>query len=263
MMLVVRNSYIIIILFLTSCDFTPRLHKDILIAQKYTKSHHYQKAIVQYENICKKNPSSLIKVKVYYQLGELYSIQMAKYEKALNYYSLIKKESKDPLWLVKAEEKMGEINFNYVRKYDASIINYKKLIGFVPRLKNYDFYYFRLGMALFKNQQLTEALGVFREIQVDKKSTFSAKAYYYAGMLYYQKKEWIKAVRYWKKYISKENRRDNIIQAKFLIANAYETMEELKKAYNLYYSILGEYPNTSVVQNRLNSVYARRIARKR
>ena len=47
------------------------------------------------------------------------------------------------------------------------------------------------------------------------------------------------------------------------MANAYETMEELKKAYNLYYSILGEYPNTEVIQNRLKAIYDRRVARKR
>jgi len=47
------------------------------------------------------------------------------------------------------------------------------------------------------------------------------------------------------------------------MANAYEMLEKLKEAYNLYYSILGEYPNTKVIQNRLNSIYARKIARKR
>ena len=47
------------------------------------------------------------------------------------------------------------------------------------------------------------------------------------------------------------------------MGNAYETMEELKKAYNIYYSILGEYPNNDVIKNRLNSLYKRRIARKR
>ena len=68
---------------------------------------------------------------------------------------------------------------------------------------------------------------------------------------------------FWDKYISLEKRRDNIVQTKFLMGNAYETMEELKKAYNIYYSILGEYPNNDVIKNRLNSLYKRRIARKR
>ena len=61
----------------------------------------------------------------------------------------------------------------------------------------------------------------------------------------------------------REKRRDNIVQTKFLMANAYETMEKLKAAYNIYYSILGEYPNTEVIKNRLKSIYERRVARKR
>jgi hypothetical protein len=47
------------------------------------------------------------------------------------------------------------------------------------------------------------------------------------------------------------------------MANAYETMENLSKAYSIYYSIQGEYPNTKVIQNRLNSVYQRKVAKKR
>ena len=47
------------------------------------------------------------------------------------------------------------------------------------------------------------------------------------------------------------------------MANAYETMERLKKAYDLYYSLLGKYPNTEVIKNRLNAIYERKIARKR
>lgn len=258
-----RLTSLLTLLLVLGCDFTPRLHKDILIAQKYTKEHAYHKAIVQYENICKKNPAPDIKVKIYYQLGELYSIQFAKYDKAIGYYQSIKKITKDPLWLVKAEEKMGEINFTYLKKYDDSIDNYQRLIGFVPRLKNFDFYKFRLGHSYFKNQKLDLAIKELLEIQRNRKSTYATKSLYYLGMVYYQKKEWKNAVRYWTMYIANENRRENIIQAKFLVANAYETMEELKKAYDLYYSILGEYPNTSVVQNRLNAVYARRIARKR
>ena len=47
------------------------------------------------------------------------------------------------------------------------------------------------------------------------------------------------------------------------MANAYETMERLKEAYNIYYSIVGEYPNNEVIKARLNSIYERKVARKR
>ena len=56
---------------------------------------------------------------------------------------------------------------------------------------------------------------------------------------------------------------NQLVDALILMANAYETMENLKNAYNLYYSLLGEYPNTQVLQNRLSSIYERQVARKR
>jgi hypothetical protein len=66
-----------------------------------------------------------------------------------------------------------------------------------------------------------------------------------------------------KEYIKRETRKDNVVQAKFVLANALENLEELKKAYNMYYSILSDYPNIDVIKNRLKSIYKRRVARKR
>ena len=83
------------------------------------------------------------------------------------------------------------------------------------------------------------------------------------GIVSFKKKQWKIAINYWNKYIKKEKRQDNIVRTKFLMANAYETIENLEKAYNIYYSILGEYPNTKVIKNRLNAIYERKIARRR
>lgn len=82
-------------------------------------------------------------------------------------------------------------------------------------------------------------------------------------MIYFLNLNWDLAIIAFKKYIKIEKRRDIIVQAKFILANIYETKEELKKAYNIYYSILGEYPNAQVIKNRLESIYNRRVARKR
>lgn len=248
---------------LISCDFTTRLHKDILRAQNYILKQEYQKAIRQYQQILKKAPPDQIKVKIYYQLGELFSTYLSDSKKGIYYFSRIKRVSKDPLWLVKSEERIGEINYIYLKDYKTSIDNYLKLSHFRPKLKKLDFYEYRLALSYLKNDNLKKALNVFNSLLISKEHQYYVNAYYHIGEIYFQKKDWKKAIAYWTKYIKIEKRKDNIIQTKFLIANAYETMEELKRAYNLYYSLLGEYPNTEVVQDRLNSIYARKVARKR
>ena len=109
----------------------------------------------------------------------------------------------------------------------------------------------------------SEAIKIFERIQQDKNHQYYVKTFFQLGMIFFEEKKWDKAISYWKEYIQIETRKDSIVRTKFLMANAYETMELLKKAYNIYYSILGEYPNTKVIKNRLESIYNRRVSRKR
>ena len=250
-------------LFVTSCDFTPPLNKEILQAQKYIIQQDYDTAITKYKDILSKNPPNEIKVKINFQLGDLYSIYLSKNKKALPYYSAIMKISNEPLWLVRTQERMGEIYFSYIKDFKKSEEIYKKLSQFRPKLSKQDFYSFRYAISTFNNGQYRQALKLFTEIKNSKTHEFKDRAIYFEGLIHFQEKRWSEAVEVWKSYLKREVRRDNVVQTKFLMANAYETMEKLKVAYNLYYSILGEYPNTEVVKNRLKAIYERRVARKR
>jgi tetratricopeptide (TPR) repeat protein len=256
-------SAFLLIQLLVSCDFTPRLHKDIIRAQQYIHNQRYQDAIKTYHQILDENPRIDIRVKIYYQLGELHSTYLGKNKESLEYFEKIIAESNDPLWVVKSLEKIGEINFSYIRNYNESNRAYRKLNSFVPKLQNADFYEYRLASSLLMIGKIDEAIVAYENILLKPGHEYYVRSVYEMGNAYFQKKEWQTAVNYWLDYIKKETRRDNLVQAKFLIANAYETMEELQKAYNLYYSILGEYPNTEVIRSRLQSIYERRIARKR
>ncbi|MDC1175220.1 tetratricopeptide repeat protein [Bacteriovoracaceae bacterium] len=249
--------------FFYSCDFTPRIHKEVLKAQNLIAKQEYQKAIDNYEKILVKNPPNELKTKILYQIGDLYSLYLSKNKKSLKYYQEIKEITDSPLWLVKTEERLGDINFLYLQDYEKSLTSYKLLSEFRPKLQKQDFYRFRYGLSLLNLDNLYEAANIFKEISEEKNSDYNIQSIYQLGLIQFQIKNWKGAVKYLNDYIKLESRRDNIVQAKFLMANAYETMEELKIAYNIYYSILGEYPNTEVVNQRLESIYKRRIARKR
>ena len=259
----INLNVLILFLFFLSCDFTPRFHKRILDAQEFIKRQKYTEAIREYENIVRGEPQEIIKIKVYYQLGELYSTYLSEHIKALEYFNKVIKISSDPLWLVKAEERVGEINFTYTKNYKASVNSYNNLTKFIPKLEKMDFSESRLGASYFENNEIEQAIGVFNKIQKNTSHIYYVKSFYFLGMCNFETKRWQIAINIWKQYIKLEKRKDNIVQAKFLMANAYETMEKLKKAYDIYYSILGEYPNTEVIKNRLNTIYERKIARKR
>lgn len=256
-------ALIVSALLFTSCDFTPRIHQQILHAQTLITSNRYLDAIKEYEKILLGNPPPEMKMKIYYQLGELYANNLGKNQKAIDSFNKVSEFTIEPLWLVKAEERMADINFSYLKNYSESLKNYERLVKFTPRLLNHDFYEFRLAQSIHQVGNGERAKSRFKEIIADAQHEYNSQAIFEMGSLYFEEQNWSESIKYLADYIKKEKRRDSVVQAKFLMANAHETMEELQTAYNLYYSILGEYPNTQVIQNRLRSIYERRVSRKR
>jgi len=254
---------VLLLLFLISCDFSPKLHRDILNAQDLILDQKYLEATTLYEKILKGLPAGKVKIKVLYQLGDLYSIHQEKYNKGIYFYEKIVESSDETIWVVKSQERIGELNFTYLRNYKKASFYYRSLVDIIPKLKEYDFYEFRLGLSYMEMGQYEKAQKIFNEIKVNPLHKYFVSSYYHIGLNHFKNKQWQGAVDIWREYIKREKRRDRIVNTKFLMANAYETMENLSKAYSIYYSIQGEYPNTKVIQNRLNSVYQRKVAKKR
>lgn len=259
-----KNRLIILSLFfITSCGFASGLYKDILIAQDYISSQRFNDAVELYESILIKKPSKQIEIKIHFQLGELYSLYLQKYQKSLFHFTQIIEITEDPLWVVKATEKIGAINFENDKNYKEALKYYKKLIDFKPELENINFYRYRYADSYLNMKDYETADKLLLELIKTANDEYAILAIYNLGLsLFYQKK--IEgAVNYWYEYLKREKRKDKIVQAKFMIANAYESTEKLKEAYNIYYSILGDYPNPEVIKKRLDLIYKRRISRKR
>jgi tetratricopeptide (TPR) repeat protein len=254
---------LMMILGLSSCDFTSGLNQDILSAQKFVDNQEFGRAVELYERILKKNPSKVIKTKINYQLAEIYYLYLDEQVKALKYYQFIVDNVDDPLWQVKSLEKMADINFSFAKNHKEAIRYYQILMQVKPRLKNFDYYYFRVGESFFEMGRYDRARDVFNQILSQQTNPFYIEAFYQMGLVEFYNKNWDTAVEYWLEYLKRERRKDHIVKVKFLIANAYESNEKLKEAYNIYYSLLPVYPNPEVLRARLKSLYARRVARKR
>ena len=265
-----KNSFLISFFLIVLCifgffafDFGPRVHKEILKAQSAISHQNYKKAIALYEKILKRNPDRELKIKILYQLGDIYSIYISQNEKAVKYYKKVISLTDDPLWVTRTKERIADIYFSYIKNYEEALKTYDKLKKLKLGIKRENFYEFRYAQSLFKLNRLEQAAEEFKKIEKNSDHKHYIPSIYFLGLINFQKKKWRRAISYWKNYIQIETRSAQLVQVKFLMANAYETMEELKKAYNVYYSILGEYPNVEVIQNRLNSIYSRRVARKR
>lgn len=248
---------------LVSCDFTPPINRKIIDAQNYITEQKYAKAAYLYEDILKSNPAEDLRLKICYQLGELYSIYLGQYKKAVYYYTEVKELTEDPLWLIKTEEKLADVNFNYLKNYKDAIKNYTRLSQFTPKLKNFDFFELQIGLSYFYLNDISAALTQMTKIQSNPNHEYFIRSFYYVGLIYFEQKEFNKALYVWQEYLKREVKKEQIVQAKFMVANAYESTENLKMAYDIYYSIANDYPNPDVIQNRLSSLYARRVSRRR
>ncbi|MBF0297631.1 MAG: tetratricopeptide repeat protein [Oligoflexia bacterium] len=255
--------YLFIFTLIYSCDFSSKINSDILEAQKYFHKQDYINSVKHYEDILKRDPPASIKAKIYFQLGELYSIHLGKYKEGVKYFLALKEEKDDPSWMLKVEDRIGDINYTFLRDYKSAISNYSKLIKFVPIPDKHDMYEFRLAKSFMESGKLDMAQIHFQNILNAKKHEFHIEATFELGLLYYEMKNWDNALKYWDRYIEIEKRKDKVAWVKFLMANTYETLEKLEEAYELYYSILGEYPNTEVLKERLKAIYNRKLKRRR
>ena len=251
------------IVILSGCGFSPGLYKNIIKAQKHTTNQEFAKAVEVYEDILLKKTEKDVQIKINFQLGEIYSIYLNDYGKALKNYQIIIDESNEPSWQRDALEKMGKIYFERFRDYKKSEKIYDKLTKFLPKRVKHNEYMYRKALSTLHLKKYNKAIESFKKIILLNDPRVSIDSYYSLGLTHFYLQDWDAAINNWFEYLKREKKQNKIIETKFLIGNAYENNEQLKKAYNIYYSILGEYPNQSVIKNRLDSLYKRRIARKR
>jgi tetratricopeptide (TPR) repeat protein len=248
---------------LGGCDFTSGLNREILSAQDYVEEQDYEKAAAAYERLLRKGPAKGIQTKIHYQLAEIYSLYLNQQARSLEHYRYIVENDDEPRNQVRALEKVAEINFSFTKRYSEAIRAYQTLLDFRPQLENSDHYAFRVAEAQFESGDLAKADARFAAIAADTNHLHHVEAFNYQGLVRFYRGEWEAAVERWLEYIKREKRKDLIVKTKFLIANAYESGEKLKEAYNIYYSLLDDYPNPQIIKDRLKALYARRVARKR
>jgi len=250
-------------LFLISCNFSPKLQQEILSAQDLISKGEYKNATGLYEKILTMNMGPELRVKILYQLADLYSIFLGDAQKGKKYYQKIFEVTSEVPNQIKALERIGELNFTYLKDYKDALATYDRLLKIAAPGTDLDFFEYRVALSHFNQGDYEGAHFDFEKISQNPSNNYNVISIYYLGMIHFRKSEWESAIKVWKKYLEIEKRRDKIIEVRFLMANAYETMENLKEAYAAYYSLLGEYPNTEVIQNRLKAVYLRKVSRKR
>ena len=248
-------------LFLISCNFSPKLQQDILRAQELISKGEYKNATGLYEKILTMNMTQDLRIKIIYQVADLHSIFLGDVETGKKYYNKIFEYSENVSDQTKALERIGELNFTYLKNYKEALSAYERLLTY--QNIDHDFFELRLALSHFYLGNFEQSQKELEKISHKPDHQYGILSIYYLGLIQFRQGHWEPAIEMWKKYLEVETRKDKKVEVRYLMANAYETMENLKEAYAIYYSLLGEYPNTTVIQNRLKAIYQRKVSRKR
>lgn len=245
-------------------DFTPPYHAQILKAQQMLKSGEILLAMQHYEYMMQRHIPTSIRKKIHYQLGEMYSIHHGDSKKSLEHFLKYKELVDTPQEYVNVEEKIAEIYFSYQKEFKKALECYDHLVKFRPKLEKYEFYLFRLGLTYLELLEYQKA----KDILLQLVPRFKNESHYYLGRMYFQLHEYDTSIKYLSLFLSISDKGEShlktlIVDGKFLLANAYETIENLDMAYEIYYSLLKSYPNPQIIKNRLQTLYDRRVAQKR
>ncbi len=258
-----KKISLLLIFLISSCDFSPNLQKNILKAQESIYAGKYELAISLYKSLLKQPLTLPVRLKAYYQLGQIYELYLQKHEEALNYYRKIEEEAEDLPWALKAKEKQAQINFHFLRNFSQAASHYQNLVEISSSVEERSFYEYRLAQSLLKAHHLEKLLRLLKKMELNPQHAYYKEIFFMRGQTFFYQGKWQEAIKQWREYLLLKPSKESEVQTQFLIANALETAEELKEAFDLYSSILKSYPHPEIIKEKLESLYARKVARRR
>ena len=176
-------------LFISSCDFSPKLQQEILKAQDLISRGEYKNATGLYEKILTMNMGAELRVKILYQTADLYSIFLGDVEKGKKYYYKVFEVTQNPKEQLKALERIGELDFTYLKNYKESLSIYKKLISLYDGSANRDFFDYRMALSYFNMGNYENAKLDFEKILKNPSHQYNTISLYYIGLISFRKNE--------------------------------------------------------------------------
>ncbi len=253
-----KNSLLLVLLFCFSCSQYDNSSALLVQAEEYVQAANYKKALESFNKSLDRGVSPTLRSKIILKKAEIYHLYIQDNMKALEEYQKLIDDEYDIVWRVFAIDRMADIYFDFENDYKSSAEQYKILISFLPKLEKYNFYLFRYGLSLFKSKQYEKASEIFEQIAKDKDNTYHNAATLERGLVDYVQAKYQKSIDYWKenKDLVKGSEYVDII---FYMASAYEHLENLDKAYSLFFSLKSVYPDIKIIEAKLDAIYKRRI----
>lgn len=251
------------LLFIGGCDANSPSNQYQL-AEKLFLEGKYSAAIHEFGKIVEKEPNSRLGIDSLYRIGTIQRLYLNDSKSAISSFQLLLTRTDDPELNQKARDTLGEMFFTEFSDYERAIPMYKSLVSdkIVNPLKR-DFYKYRLGRSLFFMAQFDEAYAVFTDLEISNPDgDFSERAVLAQGDTLNASGKCQEAI---VKYETLQKTPDHKVRslAVFGMANCYEELDNLDKAYDLLDSIKDSYSTPHVIELKMKKIKRRKILRRR
>ena len=160
----------------------------------------------------------------------------------------------NPLRLIKLNEILGDIYFSNLRIFTKSAKVYNELIEIKPRLSNFYEYKYRYAESLFLSNSFQKSLIAFNSLKEEFPESNLSKIQFRIGLINYFLKNYKSAENIFKEIIDGEYNYSYKVKASFYLAGIYEDTNQMELAFKYYNIIKYDYPNTSLINQKINSI---------
>ncbi|MCB9092939.1 MAG: hypothetical protein H6620_10315 [Halobacteriovoraceae bacterium] len=245
-----------------SCSRETKITRLILNAQEQTEEGKYKDALETYNEILNLKINSEIENRIIFQKAKLYHLYIQNFEQAKLQYKLILNLADKPFWQILGLEGIAKIELDHDKEYNSCFKHYQKLKSFLPKLELYDSYENLALECAFKSSSEKNLSDAGESILIIDHHPLLAKFRWYEGLSLFNKGKYQESIDLWAKNLT-QIEEPYKAKVKFYMGLAYENLEQLEKAYKMFYSVLKTYPEPDAVQYKLESLYQRRVERKR
>ena len=198
------------------------------------------------------------KVQIFIQLAQLYAFHLKDVFRAIELIDKAIILNKDPSRSIKLNEILGDIYFSNLRKFEKSKKIYKELIQVRPKLVNYTEYKFRYAESLFFLNELEESLIQFTELEESSGNFSNSKFKFRIALINYFLKKYELSIMGFKQIIDGNFAYSFKIKSAFYLAGLYDDLNELENSFKYYNLIKYDYPNTELIEKKINSIIKRK-----
>ena len=250
-----RLIVVLFLLFLTSCQSS--YEKDWQLAQKAYENKNYKQAAHFYEKVFKLERSSEKKIKVSYNLANIYYFYVKDFIKSKKYYRYYLVHTEKRKEKIKALSRLANLSFSIFNNYKEAILHYNRLLK-IDKDDNVYFYRLQIARSYFFLNNFYQSQVEIQSVLKDDKNPFLFESLLLLGNIYLAEKKTEESIKVLLSLVEKFPQRSIKENVLMTIAVSYEELRDFDKAIEILEKMASQVKDPAFVNSRIRSLMERK-----